>query len=102
MEDFKSVFGNSTDEAYKIVSEYEVYANLQKIGIRIVLDLNGKYGYQLSHHYKGSEQTSPYVSSLNHCYDNELDALKKAQQEMFMFYDENDKNAEWVKSNTYI
>lgn len=99
MNTFKSVFGDS--EAYKLYSEYSIYVGNQKIGIKIVVDFEGTYGYKLSHHYKGSQQFTEYVSSINYSFDDERQALVGAKSEIFSFYNPNDEDAKWILDDSY-
>ena len=100
MDIFKKELGDKVNEAYKIIAEYEAWVGFQKIKIKIKVDLNGKYSYELSHHYHGSKQAGAYISSIN-SFDNEQQALAGARKEMFSFYDPDDKNAVWEKSEDF-
>lgn len=107
LEKFRKVFKNdNVVEAYKLISEYHVWVEhsqieSQKIGIKIYKDLKGLYSYVLSHHYHGSKQAAPYVSSHDGGFQDEVGALKGAKQEIFSFYDPDDSNAGWVPSSYY-
>lgn len=107
MEKFKNSFNNQyVLEANKLVSEYLVYVDHSvigpyEIGLKIFKNLKGNYSYSLSHHYQGSNQAGPYISSRNDGFQNEEDALEGAKHEMFSFYDFEDPNAQWIKSSSY-
>lgn len=90
------------EEAYVVVSLFEVYIGTQKIKIKIKKDLNnGKFSYSNSHHYHGSEQASPYASSMCVMIDTELEALNSALRELISFYNPSDVNATWVESENF-
>lgn len=105
MENFQSVFGDKVLEAYKLYSEYFFYIkNDQRaptIGVKVLVDLNGTFGYSLSHHYQGRKQAGAYTSSHNHCFENERAALEGAKSEAFSFYDANDLDAVWIPNPMY-
>lgn len=107
VEKFRRIFKNdSVVEAYKLISEYHVWVEhskigSQKIGIKIFKDLKGFYSYALSHHYQGSNQATPYVSSHIGGFQEEEGALEGEQREIFSFYDSDDSDASWVPSSSY-
>jgi len=97
---FKRIFGRRTDEAYMVISEYFFYpeGSFQRIGIRIVVNMRGDYGYQCSH-------GSGYRSSINNCFDSEEIALHNALDEALSYYkyDPEDENRveKWVQNDDY-
>lgn len=101
METFSEVFGDNINEAYKVVSEYYAWVGFQQIKIRIIRNLDNIFGYQLSHHYKGSRQMGPYISSDNYRFINETEALVGARREMFLYYSPEDANAIWEEDEDY-
>lgn len=107
MNNFKSIFTNeNVVEAYKLISEYNVWVEHTEIGphnigIKIYKDISNSYSYKLSHHYQGSEQAGPYVSSRSGGFQDEEAALEGAKREMFSFYKSDDAGARWVESSVY-
>ncbi|WMJ78469.1 MULTISPECIES: hypothetical protein [unclassified Sedimentibacter] len=93
---------HNISEAYVVVNLYEIYIKAQKIKIKIERDLrSGKYSYSNSHHYHGSEQAAPYISSRCVMLDSESEALNAAFKELTSFYNENDEKAIWVVNECF-
>ena len=108
---FQQVFmdeikGNLVFGAYKKVAEYYFYVGsektgTQKLGIKIYETMNNKFFYDLSHFYYGSKQAGPYVSSIMTGFDSIEDALYKAKNDLFSFYDPKDTQAQWVENKDF-
>lgn len=89
-------------DVLKTVSEWEFYVEDQKLKIKILIDVNDKYCYLLSHYLKTPEQADEYRPSI-HLFETEEEALSDALSSLFMFYDKNGNhdNYKWVKNANY-
>lgn len=101
MDELFDIFDKDVCTAAKIVSEYEVYVEQQKVKIRILLHSNKVFGYRLSHHYHGKMQMDPYISSVNFIFDSEYEALKGAYREMMLYYNTEDSVDAWKENKEY-
>jgi len=95
-----SKYGNKIESTCKLTSEYKFWVGGQEIGVKIAVDLHGKYLYELSHQYKGPDMETPYGSSINGNFDDEGQALEGALREMLTFY-RADEGGTWVKNDSY-
>lgn len=88
-------------ETYEIIGEWEVWVGSQQIKVKVKKNRDGKFFHSLSHHYWGSEQAGPYVSSITGPYETAEEAIQHAQREMLSFYNPSDEKAEWVKNDYF-
>jgi hypothetical protein len=96
---YKNLFENF-DEAYEVCGEWKVWVGFQPVKIRVMQGLNGKYYYETSHFYHGSQQAGPYISSING-FDTIQEAISAAKRQILSFYREDDEEAKWVKNENY-
>ncbi|OQM47523.1 hypothetical protein B6A27_00315 [Anoxybacillus sp. UARK-01] len=63
---YKHLFENHRviDEAYELCGEWKVWIGFQPVKIRVTQGLDGKYYYETSHYYKGSQQAGPYIMGI--------------------------------------
>lgn len=101
MEEFLKIFNDKEIiESYKFIEEFVIYVEHQKIGIKIKKDNYGRYHHSCSHHYHGSEQAGPYITS--RCIaDSKKEAYINAHKELLSFYNASDDNKKWVESSYY-
>jgi hypothetical protein len=99
---YKNLFENHPiiNEAYEVCGEWKVWIGFQPVKIRVIQGLDGKYYYETSHYYQGSQQASPCVSSING-YDSIEQAINGAKAQLLAFYREDDEEAVWVKNEDY-
>ncbi len=106
MKYFKEVFTHEIEigkinEVYRKVAEYYFYLGYQRLGIKIYETLNHTYSYQLSHYYHGSKLAGPYISSISSGFSSLSEALYKAKNDIFSFYDPNDEKAVWKENESF-
>lgn len=107
MDNFKKAFSQELDdkviyEAYKLVAEFQFYVtDKTQIKTRIYENINGTFSYENSHHYQGSSQTGPYISSLATGHKTIAEALKQARKELFAYFNKDDKNARWIQNESF-
>jgi len=99
---YKNLFENHPiiDEVYEVCGEWKVWVGFQPIKIRVTEDLNGKYYYETSHYYQGSQQAGPYISSING-FNSIEEAIDSAMSQILLFYREDDEEAKWIKNENY-
>ncbi len=110
MIDFKAIFGDRVHEAYKLVSEYELYVagnasdhepTFDKIGVRVFVDMKNDYSYRVSHNYCSSGGDNPYIAKTHYGFDSEEEALRAASNEIFKFFDPSNEDGAWVINERY-
>jgi len=110
MDEFKQAFADRISEitvAFVKVAEYRFkHENLRineppELGIKVYKDWDGQFTYTLSHHYHGSSQSAPYMSSKTGGFNTLKEALEKAKNDLFPcgHYSASDTKADrWVKN----
>lgn len=98
MEIFKE--SKFVSEVYEVCGEWEVWIGSKAVKVRVSKDSRGKYHYNTSHYYHGSEQAGPYISSYNGLETKE-GALHAAKRQILSFYNPDDDEAIWVRNENY-
>lgn len=101
MKEFLEIFNNKEIlEIYQVIEEFKIWVDDQEIKIRISIDNYGRFHHKVNYYYKGSQQATPYISSI--CIGNtKKEAYMNAYREIFSFYDPTDKNRKWIFNECY-
>jgi hypothetical protein len=89
------------ESVHEIVQSLRARIDGKEVGIKILMNRNNHYFYELSHYYRGADNADPEVSIENSFYSLE-EAVKGALRSATMFYRSVDEGGTWVKNESFI
>lgn len=96
-QDIEMLKSDKIDYIFKVLNEYVLSVDGQKVKIRIYLDDSGYHQMDTSHYYRGSGMASVYTTSACN-FNSEEETLIYAKKQLLSFYD---GKGEWMLNEDF-